>query len=59
MLDALSRLNSKTKELPTNEDITEVMSYMYDNKQKLDKSVDEMFVVGCAMFNTAIQYIVA
>ena len=59
MLHALSRLNTKTKEVPNKEDITTVMSYMYDNTQMLDKNVEEMFRVGGAMFTTAIQYIVA
>jgi hypothetical protein len=59
MLDALSRLNTKTREVPTKEDINTVMSYLYDNHQQLDKSIEEMFTVGGALFTTAIQYIVA
>ena len=59
MLHALSRLNTKTKEVPNKEDIATVMSYMYDNTQMLDKTIEEMFLVKGAMFTTAIQYIVA
>jgi hypothetical protein len=59
MLDALSRLNTKTKLVPSKRDINTVMTYLYDNEQALDKSIEEMFVVGGALFSTAIQYIVA
>jgi hypothetical protein len=59
MLDALSRLNTKTKVVPTKRDINTVMTYLYDNEHAFDKSIEEMIVVGGAMFTTAIQYLVA
>ncbi|CAB3992168.1 Hypothetical predicted protein [Paramuricea clavata] len=59
MLHALTHLNTKTKDVPTKRDIHTVMTYLYDNEQALDKSIEEMFEVSRAMFATAIQYMVA
>lgn len=35
------------------------MSFLYNPNQPLDQAVEEMFLVGAAMFSTATQYIVA
>ena len=65
-LNALNHLNnnknSKEKNhrtAPTKDDIKTVMSFLYDCNHSLDKAVAEMFILGGAMFTTAIQYIVA
>lgn len=58
-LDALTRLNTKSDETASEEDVNTVMTTIYDENNALDKAVDEMFVVGGAMYTTAIQYIVA
>ena len=71
MLEALDRLNKKPKKQnedpeeeeekprPTKDDIKTVLSTLYDADNPLDKAAEEMFLVGNAMFTTAIQYIVA
>ena len=69
MLEALDRLNKKQqkpneeteeeKPQPTKADIKTVLSMLYDAENPLDKAAEEMFLVGNAMFTTAIQYIVA
>ena len=65
-LIALNRLNnnknSKEKNnttAPTKDDIKTVMSFLYDCNHPLDKAVEDMVILGAAMFTTAIQYIVA
>lgn len=58
-LNALNKLNTKSDEPSSQEDVNAVMSTIYDDGNALDRAVDEMFVVGGAMFSTAIQYIVA
>ena len=62
-LDALGRLDTKKspkdkkdKEPPTKDDIKQVMSFLYNPSQPLDHAVEEMFVVGAAMFTTGTQY---
>ena len=59
MLDSLSRLNTKNKKPSTKEDVKTVMSFLYNDEQQLDQSVNKMFTVGAAMYTTAIQYMVA
>ena len=44
---------------PTKVGIKTVLSTLYDADNPLDKAAEEMFLVGNAMFTTAIQYIVA
>ena len=65
-LDALGRLNTKKnpkdkkdEEPLIKDDIKQVMSFLYNPSQPLDRAVEEMFLVGAAMFTTATQYIVA
>ena len=58
-LDSLSRLNTKSKDVSHKEDTKTVLSFLYNNDQPLDKAVEEMFLVGGALFSTAIQYLVA
>ena len=67
-LEALDRLNKKPNEdteeeeekpWRTKADIKTVLSTLYDADNPLDKAAEEMFLVGNAMFTTAIQYIVA
>ena len=43
---------------PTKVGIKTVLSTLYDADNPLDKAAEEMFLVGNAMFTTAIQYIV-
>ena len=57
-LDALNSLNAKSEDNPTTEDIKTVMRYMYDENNSLETIVDDMFVLGGAMFTTAIHYMV-
>ena len=57
-LDALNSLNTKSDDNATTEDIKTVMRYMYDENNGLESIVDDMFLLGGAMFTTAIQYMV-
>ena len=57
-LDALKALNTKTEENATLDDVKSVMHYMYDESNAMEGVVDDMFVLGGAMFATAIHYMV-
>ena len=57
-LHALNSLNTKTEANPTIDDVKKVMHYIYDESNAMEGIVDDMFVLGGAMFATAIHYIV-
>ena len=57
-LDALNSLNTKTEANPTIDDVKKVMHYIYDESNAMEGIVDDMFVLGGAMFATAIHYMV-
>lgn len=58
-LNALTTLNTQSDETPSEQDVNTVMPTIYKENNTLDKAVDEMFLVGGAMYTAAIQYIVA
>ena len=57
-LDALNSLNTKTEANPTIDDVKKVMHYIYNESNAMEEIVDDMFVLGGAMFATAIHYMV-
>ena len=57
-LDAFNSLNSTSENNATTEDIKTVMRYMHDENNSLECIVDGMFLLGGAMFTTAIHYMV-
>ena len=57
-LSALNSLNTKTEENATTNDVKKVMHYMYDETNAMEGVVDDMFVLGGAMFSSAIHYMV-
>ena len=58
-LPSLKRLNTKNEKEPQAEDITSVLTMLYDDDSPINEVMAQFFKLGGAMFTTAIQFFVA
>lgn len=58
-LPSLQRLNNKLDEAASEEDVTNVLTMLYDDESSINETMSQFFKIGGAMFSTAIHYMVA
>ena len=58
-MPAMDKLNKKTESIPCNEDVTQILKFLFNEDEQIESTMAHFFKVGGAMFLASIHYLVA